>query len=113
MTLCRLRVVQANSHSISIPHLVVFVKDLSYFEGVVYLLRRYAIWGVVVSLGVELVGFCKAKTKGQSVEMTLCPSLLGTQLSQEVSEQLHILDRVNLRLDLLTQFYEFRLSTFA
>ena len=64
MTLCRLRVVQANSHSISIPHLVVFVKDLSYFEGVVYLVRRYAILrGCCVARG-GTNGFLQSKNKG-------------------------------------------------
>ena len=45
MTLCRLRVVQANSHSISIPHLVVFVKDLSY-----YVVRQIARGGQVLPM---------------------------------------------------------------
>ena len=77
------------------------------------LLRRYAFWGVGVSLRGELVVFAKQKQKGQSVIVTLCPSLLGTQLSQEVSKQFHILDGVNLRLHLFTQCDQLRLCVLA
>ena len=54
MALCPLRVVQANSHSISIPHLVVFVKDLSYFE-----VRQIAHGGQVLPTGGHLNLLCR------------------------------------------------------
>lgn len=119
MTLCRLRVVQANSHSISITHLVVFVKYMSCIFSVAKVLpqtdfplvrRLCPTSSCYLSGGIkDKVSRChyvhaiKKPTEVGSNDRGF-PLWLGSELSKDFLQEPDLIDQINLIFDCFADF---------